>query len=121
MVEAHGMPPMHSMMTPEMQMAAASQSIMGSAVPGAAQGNYFIFYCRVSQNIVSRSYGYCGGAVDSIISVFHSCIAQASTWSLRPHLSQSDKQLLIYGSAEANLVVASKTALLLFSSSVRIK
>ena len=40
MVQAHGMSPMHSMMTPEMQMAAASQSMMGSAVPGAAQGNY---------------------------------------------------------------------------------
>ena len=34
--------------------------------------------------------GYCGGAVDSIISVLNISIGQASTRGLRPCLSQSD-------------------------------
>ena len=50
-----------------------------------------------------------------------SCIGQVSTWSLRPCLSQSDKQLLIYGREKAKLMAASKTALLLFSSNAKIK
>ena len=36
-------------------------------------------------------------------------------------MSQSDKWLLIYGREEAKLVVASKTALLLFSNNVKMK
>ena len=44
----------------------------------------------------------------------HSCIGQASTYSLRPFKSQSDKWLLIYGREQANKVVASETALLSF-------
>ena len=51
----------------------------------------------------------------------HSCIVQVSTQSLRPCLSQSDTWLLLYGRERAKLVVASKTALLSFSSSIRIK
>ena len=50
-----------------------------------------------------------------------SFIAQALNYNLRPCLSQSDTWLLIYGREKAKLVVASKTALLLFSSNVKIK
>ena len=35
--------------------------------------------------------------MDSIILGLHSCIGQASSWSLRPCLSQPDKWLLIMG------------------------
>ena len=34
--------------------------------------------------------------------ILHSCVGQASTYSLRPCVSQSDKWLMIYGIEEAN-------------------
>ena len=52
---------------------------------------------------------------------FYSCVGQAITLSLRPCLNPSNTWLLIYGREKAKLVVASKTALLLFSSNAKIK
>ena len=75
-------------------------------------------YTGCPKKIMSRVCGYCGGAVDSIFSCLHSCTGQASTYSLRPCLSQSDSWLLIYGRKKAKLVVASKTALLCYSPPV---
>ena len=51
--------------------------------------------------------------------VLHSCMGQASTKTVGPYMSQYGKWLLIYGGEKAKLVVASKTALLLFSSNVK--
>ena len=48
-------------------------------------------------------------------------VGLASTQSLRPCWSQSDRRLLIYGREKAKCVVASKTELLLFSSNVKVK
>ena len=58
--------------------------------------------------------GCCGGAVDSVILVqlYRSGFNKVF---LRPCFSQSNKRLLIYGREMAKLVVASKTAFLLFS------
>ena len=60
-----------------------------------------VFDHRVSQTIVPRLCGCCEGAVDSIISLLHSYIGQASTWSWRPCTSQSDKWLMIYSREKA--------------------
>ena len=65
---------------------------------------------RVSQN----SRGYYGGAAHLIISVFTQM--HRSSFNLEFEKSQSDTGLLICGRKKAKLVVASKTALLLFSS-----
>ena len=57
---------------------------------------------RVSQKIVPRLYGHCGGAVYSVTSVF------TQSTSLIPCLSQSNTWLLIKGREKAKFVVASK-------------
>ena len=53
------------------------------------------------KQIVPRLCCYCGGAVDSLSRILHSCISQASTLSLIPCMSQSDMWLLIYGGKNA--------------------
>ena len=77
---------------------------------------------RMSQKMPSLC-GCCGGAIDSIISDLTQLHRSGFNLSLRSFSSQSDTWLLIYGKIrdEAKLVVASKTALPLFFSNVKIK
>ena len=50
---------------------------------------------------VPRLCDFCGGTVDSILLVFHRCIGQASTQSLRPCLNHPVQRLLIHGREKA--------------------
>ena len=70
---------------------------------------------KVSQKIVSRLCGYCGGAVDSIISLFTQLHRSGFNLFEFETLFESvcDKWLLIYGGCF-------KKALLLFSSNAKI-
>ena len=65
--------------------------------------------------------GCCEGAVDSVISVLHSCIGQASTKTLRPCMSQCDSWLLIFGREKAKQMVAAERAFPFFSSNAKMR
>ena len=63
-----------------------------------------------------RLCGYCGGAIDSIISLFTQLHRSGLNLEFENFFSQFDTWLLIYGREKAKYVVASKNELLLFSS-----
>ena len=71
------------------------------------------------RKIVPRLSGYCGRAVDSIISVFTKLDRSGFNLEFETFSGQSDTWLPIYGRGKAKLAVTSKTALLLFSGNFK--
>ena len=71
--------------------------------------------------IVPRSFSHCGGATDSIISVFRHLHKSSLNLKFETMPSQYDRWLLIYEREKEKLMVASKTALQWLSSHVKPK